>query len=90
MPEIITNSTFITPGFLYQGLCVVVSEAMNWGYRRDYRAEQIALLAGVVAVVALGLTGCSKSSAQTNLIVRGVDEVQVMSDAAFTSAEVFT
>ena len=81
MPEIITNSTFITPGFLYQGVCAVVSRAMNWGYRRGNRVGHIALLVGVGAIVVLGLTGCSKSSAQTNLIVRGVDEVQVMSPA---------
>lgn len=54
---------------------------MNWGYRKGYRVGQIALLTGVGAIVALGLAGCSKSSAETKLIVRGVDEVQVMSPA---------
>lgn len=71
----------MSAGFLYQGLYLVVSEAMNWGYHRGYRAGHIALLAGVGAIAVLALTGCSKSSAQTSLIVRGVDEVQVMSPA---------
>ncbi|MSO31320.1 MAG: hypothetical protein EXQ64_00730 [Ilumatobacteraceae bacterium] len=54
---------------------------MNWGNHAGYRVGNIALLTGVWAIGVLGLSGCSKSSAQTNLILRGVDEIQVMSPA---------
>lgn len=54
---------------------------MNSENHRGYRVGQIALLTGVGVTAVLGLSGCSQPSAQTNLIVRGVDEVQVMSPA---------